>query len=77
MSDSNLLVKMIAKLDLNQLALQAAIEEVSVWIRERGALDVADNIQGALQVLTDNAEFMAQGIAELTVEAGIQKWQAP
>ncbi|MFW3164590.1 hypothetical protein WBQ28_08685 [Pseudomonas syringae pv. syringae] len=49
MSDSNWLVKMIAKLDLNQLALQAAIEEVSVWIRERVALDVADNIQGALQ----------------------------
>jgi len=53
------------------MALQAALEEVSLWIRQRGSEDIASNINGALDTLNQNAEFIAQGIAELTVTSGI------
>ena len=62
---------MISKLNTNQIALQAALEEVSLWIRQRGSEDIASNINGAFDTLNQNAEFIAQGIAELTVTSGI------
>jgi hypothetical protein len=43
------------------MALQAALEEVSLWIRQRGSEDVACNINGALETLNQNAEFIAKG----------------
>lgn len=66
---------MISKLDTNRMALQAALEEVSLWIRQRGSEDIAGNISGALNTLNQNAEFIAQGIAELTVTSGIVAWR--
>lgn len=75
MSQRQLLIQVISKLDTNQMALQAALEEVSLWIRQRGSEDIAVNINGALDTLNQNAEFIAQGIAELTVTSGIETWR--
>lgn len=75
MSQTQLLIQVISKLDTNQLALQAALEEVALWIRLRGSEDIAGNINGALDTLNQNAEFIAQGIAELTVSSGIETWR--
>lgn len=69
-----LLIQVISKLDTNQIALQAAMEEVSLWIRQRGSEDIAGNINGALDTRNQNAEFIAKGIAELTVSSGIETW---
>lgn len=66
MSDIQRLTQMIARLDTNQMALQAAIEEVASWIRQRGSEAVADNVASALQVLSENADFIGKGIADLT-----------
>lgn len=71
MNEAHLFTQLIAKLDMNQMALQAALEEVSVWIRQRGSDDTAGNINGALDTLNQNAEFIALGIAKLTVTTGI------
>ena len=75
MTQVQLMIQMISKLDTNQMALQAAMEEVSLWIRQRGSEDVAGNINGALDTLTQNAAIIAQGIAELTVSSGIDTWR--
>jgi hypothetical protein len=66
MHDNQLLSQLISRLDINQMALQAALEEVALWIRQRGSEAVADNITGALEALTENADFIAQGIVKLT-----------
>lgn len=66
MHEIQLLTQMIARLDRNQMALQAAIEELAVWIRQKGAEKVSRNVSGALEVLSTNADFIAQGVAELT-----------
>lgn len=75
MSQPQLLIQVISKLDTNQMALQAALEEVSLWIRQCGSEDIASNINGALDTMNQNAEFIAQGIAELTVTSGIVAWR--
>jgi hypothetical protein len=75
MTQVQLITQLISKLDTNQMALQAALEEVSLWIRQRGSEDVAGNINGALDTLTQNAAIIAQGIAELTVSSGIDTWR--
>jgi hypothetical protein len=66
------------KLDLlfQAFITQAALEEVALWIRQQGSVDVARNINGALDTLNQNAEFIAKGIAELTVSSGIESWRS-
>lgn len=76
MKQAQLMTQLISKLDTNQMALQAALEEVSLWIRQRGSQDITGNINGALDTLNQNAEFIAKGIAELTVSLGIETWRS-
>ncbi|MNH43226.1 hypothetical protein D3C79_1050760 [compost metagenome] len=52
-------------LHLNQIAIRAAIEEVSTWIRQRGSTDVHDNVLTALQVLDTNADAIESAIQNL------------
>lgn len=75
MTEIQLLTQVIARLDTNQMALQASIEEIAVWIRQRGSVEIADNVTGALQTVIDNADFIASGIAQLIVAAGVDGWQ--
>ena len=51
----------------NQIALGAAIEELSNWVEQRGSADVAENVRGELSTLDENLDFIRQGIAELNV----------
>lgn len=50
---------------MNQTALRAAIEEVSTWIRQRGSVNVHDNVMTALQALDTNAEAIGSAIERL------------
>lgn len=52
-------------LHLNQIAIRAAIEEVSTWIRQRGSVNVHDNAMAALQALDTNAEAISTAIERL------------
>jgi hypothetical protein len=50
---------------LNQQALRAGIEELSLWIRQRGSTDASDNVLTILETLDTNAGAIAQGIEAL------------
>ena len=54
-----------------QLALGAAVEELSNWVEQRGSADIANNVRGALETLDENLVFIRQGIAELTVAGSL------
>lgn len=47
----------------NQLALEAAIMELTIWVEPRGATDVADNVRSALVAIDRNEEFLKMTLA--------------
>jgi len=58
MKNSDLLPSLLLKINQNQLALEAAIMELTLWVEQRGSGDVAENVRGALEVITRNEEFI-------------------
>jgi hypothetical protein len=71
MKDTKLIASLLNSLNQNQLALGAAVEELTVWVERRGSADVASNVRGALATLDENLVFIRQGIAELTVTGSL------
>ena len=63
MPDSDLLPSLLFKINENQLALEAAILELSNWVEQRGAADVADNVRCALEAIDRNEEFIKMTLA--------------
>jgi hypothetical protein len=63
MPHSDLLPSLLFKINENQLALEAAIMELSNWVEQRGAADVADNVRGALEAIDRNEEFIKMTLA--------------
>lgn len=54
MPNSDLLPSLPFRINGNQLALEAAIMELTNWVEQRGAADVADNARGALDPIDKN-----------------------
>jgi len=52
-------------LHLNQIALRAALEEVSTWIRQRGSVNTHDNVMVTFQSLDTNADAITSAIERL------------
>lgn len=50
---------------LNQIALRAALEELSLWVSRRGSVHVHENVMGALTSLDTNAEAISSGLERL------------
>ena len=65
MPNSDLFPSLLFKINENQLALEAAIMELSNWVEARGAADVADNVRGALDTIDRNEEFIKITLAVL------------
>jgi hypothetical protein len=63
MPNSDLLPSLLFKINENQLALEAAILELTNWVEQRGAADVADNVRGALDAIDKNEEFIKMTLA--------------
>ncbi|KQZ94538.1 hypothetical protein [Pseudomonas sp. Root562] len=63
MPNSDLLPSLLYKINENQLALEAAIMELTNWIEQRGASDVAENVRGALNAIDRNEEFIKMTLA--------------
>lgn len=70
MEDKGLLVSVLKRLNENQLALGAAVEELSNWVEQRGSTDIAENIRGALGTLDKNEGFLTLALISLAAEAG-------
>ena len=49
----------------NQLALEAAVMELTLWVETTGAAEVGDNVRGALHSIGENAGHVKQGLARL------------
>lgn len=65
MSSTDLPPSLLFKINQNQLALQAAIMELTLWVEQRGSADVAGNVRGALATISKNEEFMNMTLAVL------------
>jgi hypothetical protein len=65
MEDRRLLVSVLKRLNENQVALGAAVEELSKWIGERGSNDVLENVQGALATFDENQGFLTLALISL------------
>ncbi|MBZ9780263.1 hypothetical protein K9857_01700 [Pseudomonas sp. REP124] len=63
MPNSDLLPSLLYKINENQLALEAAIMELTNWAEQHGAKDIADNVHAALDVIDKNEEFIKLTLA--------------
>lgn len=50
---------------LNQLALEAAVMELTLWTERQNATEVGENVRGALHKISENAGHIKQGLAQL------------
>ncbi|OOV91961.1 hypothetical protein MF6396_26240 [Pseudomonas sp. MF6396] len=50
---------------LNQIAIRAALEELSLWVSHRGSVQIHESAMGALTSLDTNAEAISSGIERL------------
>ncbi|WP_223508010.1 hypothetical protein [Pseudomonas sp. BF-B-25] len=65
MSNADLLPSLLFKINQNQLALEAAIMELTLWIEQRGPDEVGGNVRGALATISKNGEFINMTLAGL------------
>jgi hypothetical protein len=65
MSNADLLPSLLFKINQNQLALEAAIMELTLWVEQRGSGEVGGNVRGALQMISKNEEFINMTLAVL------------
>jgi hypothetical protein len=56
---------LLFRLNLNINALGSAIEEIGIWIEQRGSTETSDRIAEHLQVLDENADFIAEQLVHL------------
>lgn len=55
----------LERMYINQLALEAALMELTLHVEKQGASEVGDNISGALDTIGENAGHIKQGLAKL------------
>jgi hypothetical protein len=65
MSNADLLPSLLFKINQNQLALEAAVMELTLWVDQRGASEAAGNVRGALDTISKNEEFINLTLAVL------------
>lgn len=65
MPSSDLIHALLFKLNENQIALEAAIMELTIWIEQQGLSEVGGNVRGALETITLNEEFIKASLAEI------------
>jgi hypothetical protein len=49
----------------NQLALEAAVMELTLWAEQQGSAKIGENVRGALEAIGENAGHIKQGLARL------------
>ena len=68
MPNSDLLPPLLFKINENQLALEAAIMELTLWVEKRGATEVGGNVRGALEAIDRNEEFIRMTLAVMMTQ---------
>lgn len=59
------LADVLERIYQNQLALEAAVMELTLWAEEQNAVTVSKNVRGALHTIGDNAGYINQGLVRL------------
>ena len=59
------LADLLEKMYENQLALEAALMELTLQFEEQGVTGLGENVRGALFVIGENAGHIRQGLAKL------------
>lgn len=59
------LADVLERIYQNQLALEAALMEVTLWAERQNAAEVGANVRGALWTIGENAGYIKQGLARL------------
>jgi hypothetical protein len=52
----------------NQLALEAALMELTLLVESQGHIEAGDNVRGALSSVGENAGHINQGLARLKAQ---------
>lgn len=65
MSDEYSLPDVLDRMYQNQLALEAALMELTLHVEAHGHADVGKNVRGALEAIGENAGHIKQGLARL------------
>ena len=65
MSGDYSLPDLIERIYANQLALEAALMELTLHAERLGAHEVGEHVRGALQTIGENAGHIRQGLAKL------------
>lgn len=59
------LTDLLERMYENQLALEAAVMELTLQNEQQGLIDVGNNVRGALSVIGENAGYIKQSLAKL------------
>ena len=59
---------MLERIYENQLALEAAVMELTLIVEGQGNAEAGDNVRGALLTLGENAGHIKQGLARLKAQ---------
>ncbi|QVW21912.1 hypothetical protein KJF94_18710 [Pseudomonas hormoni] len=65
MPTNDLIPSLLYRLNENQIAIAAAVEELALCVDKLGHATVADNVRGALATLDLNLAHITRGIADL------------
>ncbi|MHC8334690.1 hypothetical protein [Pseudomonas sp. LB3P25] len=65
MPDDYSLSDVLQRIYQNQLALEAAVMELTLRVEKQGVAEIGDNVRGALQTISENAGHIKQGLARL------------
>ena len=63
------LIALLYRLNQNQNAIGAAVEELAVWVEQRGSTDTGSQVRRHLDVLLGNADFIAEALEELIAKS--------
>jgi hypothetical protein len=66
MANEYSLADVLERIYENQLALEAAVLELTLWAEQTNARDVGENVRGALHTIGKNAGHIKQGLARLS-----------
>lgn len=69
MTDSPL-PALLYRLNQNINAVGAAVEELAIWVEQRGSTETSLAVKSKLDVLVENSDFIADALAELIEREG-------
>lgn len=59
---------MLERIYENQLALEAALMELTLLVESQGHAEAGGNVRGALEAIGENAGYIKQGLARLKAQ---------